>query len=63
MEYRWALARWHNGRLQVRRGLPPGVLALLCRVGLHFMIRNPWVDGYACVCRRQFLWNDQLWRA
>lgn len=60
-ERMWAMVHWRNGRLRVRRGLPPGLLALFCRISLHFMVEDFQMDGSACRCRRQYLWNEQLW--
>jgi hypothetical protein len=61
-ERMWAMVRWRNGRLEVRRGLPPGLLAIFCRIGLHFMTRSVELDGYACRCRRQTLRSEEIWR-
>lgn len=61
VERMWTVARWHNGRLRWRFP-PPGLLALACRTGLHFMVQDFILDGYACRCRREQLWAEQIRR-
>lgn len=33
---------------------------LACRFGLHFMTWSHQLDGYACHCRNQYLWAEQI---
>jgi hypothetical protein len=62
VERMWAIVRWdpRRRRLRIRRGLPPGLLVLACRLGLHFMYERYDLDGYACRCRREHLWYEEI---
>lgn len=60
VERMWAAFRWRNGRLEWRRGTPPGVLVLACRIGLHFMAWDIMRDAYACRCGRQQLLFEEV---
>jgi hypothetical protein len=57
VEHRWAVVKVRNGKWSIRRRVPPGYLALLCRAGLHFITRYAEfaMDAWACQCRRDVI--------
>lgn len=64
VQHRWAQLRIAERRVWWRNHLAPGYLALLCRIGLHFIIKDHWwqADAWSCECRRNVLPREVIRR-